>query len=241
MDADVAVIGGGPVGATLAMLLARGGRRVSVLEKAELPRDKPCGEGLLPSGARVLEGLGIDLAGEGFPPVRAIRYRGPEGGPLGSVRGELGGPGRGVRRLRLDPMLAARAAAAPGVTFVTGCAASGFEVGRDGVAVETERGRLRAGLLVGADGLRSGVARQLGWARPPGGDARHALVGHLAAGTAPPRDEIVVTLLPGVEVYAAPSGAGEMLVAVLGPRGALRRDGLHVVESYRATVEQAHP
>src|SRR5262249_4833765 len=38
-----------------------------------------------------------------------------------------------------------------------------------------------------------------------------------------------------------PSGPGEMLVAVLGPRGALRRPGLSVAASYRATVERAHP
>src|SRR5260221_12150485 len=115
MDADVAVIGGGPVGATLALLLARAGRRVTVLEKASLPRDKPCGEGLMPSGARVLAAAGVDLDAEGFPRVGAVRYR-LDGG--GSVRGELRpGPGYGVRRVRLHPPLADGAARAPRGAF----------------------------------------------------------------------------------------------------------------------------
>src|SRR5256885_1218646 len=74
-EAGVAVIGGAPVGATLALPLARAGRRVIVLKRAPLPRDKPCGEGLMPSGARVLGAAGVDLAAEGFPRVAAVRYR----------------------------------------------------------------------------------------------------------------------------------------------------------------------
>src|SRR5262249_61449659 len=84
----------------------------------------------------------------------------------------------------------------------------------------------------------------LGWAaRPPRLEAapRHALVGHLAVHGGQIPDEIVVTLLGDVEVYAAPCGQGEILVAVLGPRGRLRRVGRSVLESYRATVERAHP
>ncbi|HKF76175.1 MAG TPA: NAD(P)/FAD-dependent oxidoreductase [Candidatus Dormibacteraeota bacterium] len=239
MDADVAVIGVGPVGAALAMLLAGSGRRVAVVEKAVLPRDKPCGEGLLPSGAQVLARVGVDLGAEGFPAIRAVRYRLPGGR---SVRGELRtGPGRGVRRLRLDALLAERAAATPGVEVATGCAALGVEAGRRLVRVATERGELRARVVVGADGLRSPLARWLGWARPPGGAPRHALVGHVTTPAGPALEEIAVTLLGDVEVYAAPSGAGELLVAVLGARGALRAPGRTVAESYLAIVERAHP
>src|SRR5215472_4923774 len=220
MDADLVVIGGGPVGSTLGLLLARGGRRVVVLEKGRLPRDKACGEGLLPSGARVLATAGIDLAAEGFPPVAGVRYR-LEGGA--SVRGDFrSGLGHGVRRTRFDALLAERT-----------------EAGR--VRVETTGGSLWARAVIAADGLRSGAARWLGWARPPAGRARHALVGHLAADGPAPGDEVVVTLLDDVEVYAAPAAPGEVLVAVLGPRGTLREPGSGVVDSYRAVVRRAHP
>src|SRR5215467_3220177 len=43
---DVTVIGAGPAGALLAYLLARRGLQVVLVEKARLPRVKPCGGGL---------------------------------------------------------------------------------------------------------------------------------------------------------------------------------------------------
>ena len=244
MDADVVVVGGGPVGATLAMVLARAGRRVTVVEKATLPRDKPCGEGMMPSGVKVLARLGIDLVAEGFPAVGGVRFRLASGR---SVRGDLlTGPGCGARRIRLDPLLAARAAATSGVTFLAGCAALGLRTGTESVCLDTQQGELTARVLVGADGLRSQVAGWLGWARRPRlrrttSAPRHALVGHLAVHGKQIPDEIVITLLGDVEVYAAPSGQDEILVAVLGSQGRLRQAGRTVLESYRAAVERAHP
>jgi len=80
----------------------------------------------------------------------------------------------------------------------------------------------------------------LGWDRAPGANRRHAVVGHLAA-ERQRQAEIVVTVLQGREVYSAPSGPDEMLVALLGPPGSLRAPGRSVEETYREAVEQAHP
>ena len=237
MDADLVVIGGGPVGAALAMFLGRAGRRVTIVEKSRFPRDKPCGEGLMPSGVAVLDRLGVDLVGAGFPPLHGVRYRLAGGSAAGAFRS---GVGCGVRRTRLDQLLAERTAATSGVELVLGCTATGLLVESEGVRVETSSGGLRAPAVVGADGLRSSVGRWLGWARPPRGTARYGLVGHLGC-DGPPTEEIVVSLLGRVEVYSAPSGDGEQLVAVLGPRGALRRPGRSVVESYREITAEAHP
>jgi flavin-dependent dehydrogenase len=55
---DVAVIGGGPAGATVATLLAQRGRRVTLFEKATHPRFH-IGESLLPKNIPILERLGV--------------------------------------------------------------------------------------------------------------------------------------------------------------------------------------
>jgi flavin-dependent dehydrogenase len=237
MDADLVVIGGGPVGAALAMFMGRAGRRVTVLEKSRFPRDKPCGEGLMPSGVAVLDRLGIDLVAAGFPPLSGVRYVLAGGSAGGAFRA---GRGCGVRRLRLDQLLAERAAGTPGVELLLGCTATGVSVDPADVRVETSAGSLRAPVAVGADGLRSSVARWLGWARPPRGSLRYGLVGHLEH-PGPVPAEVIVTLLGPAEVYTAPTAERELLVAVLGRRGSLRRQGRSVLETYRALVGEAHP
>jgi flavin-dependent dehydrogenase len=55
---DVAIIGAGPAGSAAAIELARAGARVLLLEKAEFPRPKVCGEFLSPEGAVAIRELG---------------------------------------------------------------------------------------------------------------------------------------------------------------------------------------
>lgn len=43
---DTVIVGAGPAGASAARVLAEGGARVLLVEKAKLPRYKPCGGGL---------------------------------------------------------------------------------------------------------------------------------------------------------------------------------------------------
>src|SRR5437764_9303078 len=71
---DALGIGGGPAGAAAAVLLARAGWSVLVLERKTFPRRKVCGEYLSATNLPLLDRLGVggafrDLAG---PPVRRV-------------------------------------------------------------------------------------------------------------------------------------------------------------------------
>jgi len=243
VDAEVIVVGGGPVGSVLAMLLGTLGVRALILEKSSFPRDKACGEGLMPGGVAVLERLGINLAAEGFPPIGGIRYRTFDGGAaFGAFRPstELPGRGFGVRRTRFDALLSERAAAMRQVDFITGCSVRGIARTGEGFRLDTARGQITSRKIVGADGLHSTTRRLLGWSKPPARPHRHGLVGHLTVVRHGLR-EVVVTLLPANEVYVAPTGPDELLAVVLGPRGSLRHPGFSVLDSYRRTLALAHP
>jgi flavin-dependent dehydrogenase len=71
---DALVIGAGPSGATAATLLARQGRGVVLVEKAEFPRRKVCGEYISATTWPILEELGVapDLLAKAGPPVERV-------------------------------------------------------------------------------------------------------------------------------------------------------------------------
>ena len=70
---DVIVVGGGIAGSALAIALGRRGMQVELYERGSFPREKPCGEGLMPAGVAALERLGLRDAVGGAPFV-GVRY-----------------------------------------------------------------------------------------------------------------------------------------------------------------------
>src|SRR2546423_4599515 len=59
---DAVVVGAGPAGSTAAIVLARAGARVALVDKASFPRDKACGDLIGPRGVQVLSDVGISVA-----------------------------------------------------------------------------------------------------------------------------------------------------------------------------------
>jgi geranylgeranyl reductase family protein len=160
---DVLVVGAGPAGSIAALVLARGGARVALVDKAAFPRDKACGDLVGPRGVQLLTDL--DLTVPGAIPVRDMIVVGPT-----ARRVQLPCfPGRtypdhglAVPRMAFDAMLHEAAMTAGAVPFV-GQAVEPLEgaCGIDGFALAGGR-RLRADTIIGADGATSRVGEAAG-------------------------------------------------------------------------------
>ena len=216
LTADVVIAGGGLAGAATAIALAQRGLSSVVVDKAEFPREKPCGEGLLPHGVSLLQGLGIGDVVEacGGQPFRGILYH--CGGVI--ARGDFDGgeSGRGLRRRLLDEAVRKKAEER-GVVFVNGVVA-GVVVDGEGGALTLSDGRvLRGKVVVGADGPRSTVRHGLDLDGGPPSHARYALRQHfrLAPGVPLP-ERVEVHVGVGHEMYVTPVGADDGSGAIVG-------------------------
>ena len=180
--ADVLIAGGGPAGAIAALLLARAGVRVTILDRARFPRDKLCGDSLNPGALGLLRRLGLGHAAECGLPISGMIVTG-----AGGVRVEsrYGGAviGRALMRRVLDAALLAAAADA-GAEIEEGVVVRGAIVEGEarrsrvtGLEVANGNGsrRLLAPLVIAADGRHSRVARGLGLAAHPARPRRWAI------------------------------------------------------------------
>lgn len=214
-------------GASSAIALGADGYRVLLLDQAVFPRDKPCGEGIMPQGVQVLAELGVlrEILARGARTVRGMRYSNRQG-VLAQVDfppapGEVAF-GIVMRRFDLDHLLLEHAKSLGNVTV-----REGFKVnevvqegevvtGVAGYPVDCPSRRLvfRAPLTIGADGRNSVFHRACGLRKTYFRRRRYGVTGHLkdVAGV---NSHVEVLPHAGGEIYVAPAGEDISLVALL--------------------------
>jgi len=221
---DAVVVGAGPAGAAIAARLAGEGFGVLLLDRAEFPRRKACGECVSPAGVEALRSLGALSAvlAAGPAPLAGWRIR-AEGGAGFAGRFPEGRTGLGIARETLDAILVEHARAC-GAEVRTGLRVRdllregertcGVVAGRGGAEVA-----LRARVVVGADGLRSVVLRRLGLVRRAPRLRKVALTAHVrgADGLA---DTGELRVRAGGCLGIAPVGEGRANVSVVVAGGA---------------------
>ena len=167
--ADVAVVGGGPSGASAAITLAKLGYAVLLVDRAVFPRDKLCGDFINPVNWPVLQELNVsqEVLRREHAEVREFRLT-SAGGAEAVALLPLSGTqqfGLGLRRYYLDHVLIERAKG-EGASVVEGARIKQLCKNADGWVLEFERGgevvSQRSKIVVGADGRNSWVARRLG-------------------------------------------------------------------------------
>ena len=268
---DVVVVGGGPGGATVATLLARRGRDVMLIERSPAWRWRACGVFSSPAAVTALRRAGLDeeVLRSAALPVTAMRVEADDGTAFRLTYGGDGSLERsavGFDREALDAALLDMARAA-GVEVRSGVTLTGAVFGddRQRLAIRGGADEVETRLLVGADGVRSTVARLAGVVRParlgprigltfhvvdprPADvrDARMILADHAYCGLAPvPGGRVNVGIVLGGSTWQrrlAADGAARVVTDVLAAIPAAPNDEVEWASAERCDpIEGAAP
>lgn len=249
---DAVVVGASLAGCATAILLARGGLRVALVEKRPDPMafKRICGHFIQPSAVPALQRLGlldpiVDAGG-----LRSRLQIWTRWGVIDPAPPELVPPGVNIRRERLDPILREIASGQDGVDLLLGHTVT--ELIRDGETITGVQARTTSGhtlslgapLVVGADGRESGLAKL---AKVPVKVRPHGRFSYAAyfEGPLPERypDGTIWMLDPQVAA-AFPTDCGLVMYAAMPTKDRLpefRRDPEGALRSFIADLPDAPP
>jgi len=202
-NCDVLVIGAGPAGIAAALTLNALGKHVIVIDKAEFPRDKCCGDGLTTGALRLLDGLGFDPKNvASWRKCDEVWLRSPRGRemmmPLPRNSGQFAAI---APRLELDNALV-KQARARGIEVRENHEFAALTQNADHVVVEIEgRDSITSRHVVAADGMWSPVRKSLGLSTAGYLGEWHAFRQYVDNVDGPAKDRLYVwferDLLPG--------------------------------------------
>lgn len=203
---DIFVIGGGPAGLAAAIAARNQGFRVVVADGAQMPIDKPCGEGLMPDGIAALGELGISVPVDQAYPFGGIQF--VSSGMSVDAPFPDNASGFGVRRTILHELMAKHAAKL-GVellwrTPITGITENSVQLGERNISTRW---------IIGADGGNSRVRK---WARLEDvrkRDLRYAFRQHFRI--APWTDRMELHWGARGEIYVTPVSHDQVCVALI--------------------------
>ena len=221
-DFDVVIVGGRVAGASTALLLARAGLRVAVLERSRAGTDTVSTHALMRAGVLQLSRWGVlpELVEADTPPIRSTAFHYADGGTIRvSLRSSPGVDALYAPRRHLLDRVLVDAAAAAGAEILQETPVLGLLRDDDGrvlgVRVPDDSGRetpIRAGLTIGADGIGSLVAREVGAPFVSRGRTASAILYRYVAGV--PSEGYVWGYGEGAAAGLIPTNAGETCVFV---------------------------